>query len=113
MAGTLAYSSTIDPRAVAAAEIVYSDRRRLHFQTAMVAGDIRVEAIGGHGDVAILGPANDVPGRLLEDIFLLRQVAVDDGKRDPRGGIRTLSVLLLEYLPGSDPLPESPGVTQV
>src|SRR5262249_33759939 len=39
----------------------------------------------GHRDIAILGPADDAPGRLLENIFLLREITLDDGERDPRG----------------------------
>jgi hypothetical protein len=62
----------IDIRAIAAAKIAYPDRRRLHFQTAMVPGDHRLLVVRGYLDVAILGPANGAPGRFLEDIFLLR-----------------------------------------
>jgi hypothetical protein len=61
----------------------------------MAPGDIRMEAIRRYGDVAMLGPANAAPGRLLEDIFLLREVALDDGKRDLRGGhTYSFSILL-------------------
>ena len=81
----LADISAIDIRAVAAAEIVYSDRRRLYFQTAMVAGDHCMLVVCGNLDVAILGSADDAPGGLLEDILLLRKFSQDDGESNSCG----------------------------
>src|SRR5262249_11780374 len=100
MAGALADVLAVDPRTVAAAEIAHSDGRRFHFQTAMAAGDIRMEPIPGHSDVAILGPAKGAPGGPLEDLFVLREVAMNDGQRDPGGShTRPAWVLLPGYLP--------------
>jgi hypothetical protein len=92
MAWALANTLAIDIRAVAATEIVYPDPRRLHFQTAMAARDYRVLVVCGHLDVTILGPTDDAPGGLLEDIFISRKVSQDDGQSDSYG-LHTCSIL--------------------
>jgi hypothetical protein len=79
---TLADLGTVDIGAVAAAEVTDADLRRIDVEQAVMARDEAVVGVAGEAHLAILRPADEAGGALIEYKLLTAEFALGDLEED-------------------------------
>src|SRR5262249_15370777 len=75
----------VDKSPIPATHIAHLRVRRIDFEHAVMARDIQMAAVPGQLNVAVVRPADDTMGALLEDVFLVFVISLGNGECDSRG----------------------------